>query len=136
MPPKSIEQRVERLAERFRISSQLDKYPSQLSGGQKQRASAARAIVKNPSILFADEPTGALDSNSATELLNALQEANRTLRTTILMVTHDPYAASFANRILVFQDGRILRELLDTHQNRQSFYERILDEVARLDTDR
>ena len=136
VPPRSIEQRVERLAERFRISSQLDKYPSQLSGGQKQRASAARAIVKNPSILFADEPTGALDSNSATELLNALQEANRTLRTTILMVTHDPYAASFANRILVFQDGRILRELLDTHQNRQSFYERILDEVARLDTDR
>ena len=104
LPPKKIESMVRSLAERFGIASQLNKYPSELSGGQRQRASAARAIVKQPSILFADEPTGALDSSSATELLNALQEANQELHTTILMVTHDAYAARFANRILIFKE--------------------------------
>ena len=77
LPPKKIESKIKSLAKRFGIASQLGKYPNELSGGQRQRASAARAIVKNPSILFADEPTGALDSNSATELLHALSEANR-----------------------------------------------------------
>ena len=95
------------------IASQLDKYPNELSGGQRQRASAARAIVKQPSILFADEPTGALDSNSATELLKTLKEANEELHTTILMVTHDAYMCKFANRILIFKDGSIIRELLN-----------------------
>ena len=89
LPHKKIEKMVRSLAERFGIASQLDKYPNELSGGQRQRASAARAIVKQPSILFADEPTGALDSNSATELLKTLKEANEELHTTILMVTHD-----------------------------------------------
>lgn len=84
LPPKKIDSMVQSLAERFGIASQLNKYPNELSGGQRQRASAARAIVKQPSILFADEPTGALDSNSATELLKALKEANEDLHTTIL----------------------------------------------------
>lgn len=136
LPPKKIENMVRSLAERFGIASQFNKYPSELSGGQRQRASAARAIVKQPSILFADEPTGALDSNSATELLHTLQEANEEMHTTILMVTHDAYAASFANRILIFKDGCIGKELWKTNDNRRSFYGSITNEVAKLDTER
>ncbi len=136
LPPKKIESMVRNLAERFGIASQLNKYPNELSGGQRQRASAARAIVKRPSILFADEPTGALDSSSATELLYALQEANQELYTTILMVTHDSYAASFANRILIFKDGHIIKELCKHNNNRRAFYESIMAEVSRLDTAR
>ena len=136
LPPKKIESMVQSLAERFGIASQLNKYPNELSGGQRQRASAARAIVKQPSILFADEPTGALDSSSATELLYALQEANQELHTTILMVTHDSYAASFANRILIFKDGRIIKELCKHNDDRRGFYESIMAEVSRLDTAR
>ncbi len=134
--PKKIENMVRSLAERFGIASQLGKYPHELSGGQRQRASAARAIVKQPSILFADEPTGALDSSSATELLNTLYEANQELHTTILMVTHDAYAASFASRILIFKDGCIIKELAKYGSNRRDFYEAIAAEVARLDTER
>lgn len=136
LPPKKIESMVRNLAERFGIASQLNKYPNELSGGQRQRASAARAIVKQPSILFADEPTGALDSSSATELLHALQEANQELHTTILMVTHDSYAASFANRILIFKDGCIIKELCKRNDDRRAFYESIMAEVSRLDTER
>ncbi len=136
LPPKKIENMVRSLAERFGIASQLGKYPHELSGGQRQRASAARAIVKQPSILFADEPTGALDSSSATELLNTLYEANQELHTTILMVTHDAYAASFANRILIFKDGCIIKELAKRGSNRRDFYEAIAAEVTRLDTER
>lgn len=136
MPPEKIESTVRGLAERFGIAAQLDKYPNELSGGQRQRASAARAIIKQPSILFADEPTGALDSSAATELLHTLQEANRELHTTILMVTHDAYAASFANRILIFKDGSILRELFKEAKDRRAFYEAIVEEVTKLDTQR
>lgn len=136
LPPKKIESMVRRLSERFGIASQLDKYPHELSGGQRQRASAARAIVKQPGILFADEPTGALDSSSATELLNALYEANKELHTTILMVTHDAYAASFADRILIFKDGRIIRELMNQGRSRRAFYESIAAEITKLDTAR
>ena len=136
LPPQKIESMVKNLAERFGIASQLNKYPGELSGGQRQRASAARAFVKQPSILFADEPTGALDSSSATELLNALWEANQDLHTTILMVTHDAYAASFTNRILIFKDGTIIKELQRHDRNRKSFYESIAAEVAKLDTER
>lgn len=136
LPPKKIENMVRGLAEAFGIDSQLNKYPNELSGGQRQRASALRAIVKRPSILFADEPTGALDSNSATDLLNTLKESNEALNTTILMVTHDAYAASFADRILIFQDGRIIRELFKQNDDRRTFYESIAWEVAKLDTER
>lgn len=135
-PPKKMEQMVISLAERFGIASQLNKYPNELSGGQRQRASAARAIVKRPSILFADEPTGALDSSSATELLHTLEEANEELSTTILMVTHDAYAASFANRILIFKDGCIIKELQDDGLDRGAFYHEIVHEVTQLDSGR
>ena len=133
LPPPKIENMVKSLAEAFGIDAQLPKYPNELSGGQRQRASALRAIVKRPSILFADEPTGALDSNSATDLLNTLKESNEALNTTILMVTHDAYAASFANRILIFKDGRIIRELFKQNDDRHTFYESIARE---LDTER
>ncbi len=136
LPPDKIESMVQSLAERFGIASQLHKYPHELSGGQRQRASAARAIVKKPDILFADEPTGALDSSSATELLNALYEANKNLQTTILMVTHDAYAASFAGRILIFKDGRIIKDLINQSGSRRSFYESIAAEITKLDTAR
>ena len=136
LPPKKIEHMVRNLAETFGIDSQLNKYPNELSGGQRQRASALRAIVKRPSILFADEPTGALDSNSATDLLNTLKESNEALNTTILMVTHDAYAASFADRILIFKDGCIIRELFKQNDDRHTFYESIAQEVAKLDTER
>ncbi len=136
LPPKKIENMVRSLAETFGIDSQLNKYPNQLSGGQRQRASALRAIVKRPSILFADEPTGALDSNSATDLLNTLKRSNEDLHTTILMVTHDAYAASFADRILIFKDGCIIQELFKKNADRRAFYESIAREVARLDTER
>ncbi|KXY58478.1 ABC transporter ATP-binding protein [Bacillus cereus] len=119
--PKEIESTIESLARRFGIFEQLSKYPSQLSGGQKQRVAAARALAKQPSILFADEPTGALDSNSATELLQKLKEVNEELQTTILMVTHDAYAASFSSRILIFKDGNIIKELKKNKQNRKEF---------------
>ncbi|KPI50924.1 bacitracin ABC transporter ATP-binding protein [Clostridioides difficile] len=134
--PDKIENMVRNLAERFGITAQLNKYPNELSGGQRQRASAVRAIVKQPSILFADEPTGALDSNSATELLYSLQEANEELKTTILMVTHDAYAASFANRILIFKDGCIIKELDKQQNSRRTFYELIIKEITKLDTKR
>lgn len=136
LPPQKLESMVLSLSERFGIASQLDKYPGELSGGQRQRASAARAIIKRPEILFADEPTGALDSNSATELLQTLLEANRELHTTILMVTHDAYAASFASRILIFKDGQIVRELRKGRDERRTFYETIIAETTRLDIER
>ncbi|GAB6438491.1 MULTISPECIES: ABC transporter ATP-binding protein [Bacillus] len=134
--PKEIESTIENLAKRFDIFEQLSKYPSQLSGGQKQRVAAARALAKQPSILFADEPTGALDSNSATELLQKLKEVNEELRTTILMVTHDAYAASFSSRILIFKDGNIIKELKKNKQNRKEFFEEILKEISKIDENR
>ena len=118
------------------IAGLLEKYPYEVSGGQKQRAAVARAIITKPELILADEPTGALDSNSATELLKTLKEANEELHTTILMVTHDAYAASFANRILIFKDGSIIRELLKQDADRRTFYETIAQEVAKLDTER
>ncbi|WP_374964749.1 ABC transporter ATP-binding protein [Lysinibacillus sp. RS5] len=129
--PEEIDSTINYLAKRFGIFEQLSKYPSQLSGGQKQRVAAARAIAKQPSILFADEPTGALDSHSATELLQKLREVNEELHTTILMVTHDAYAASFSSRILLFKDGNIIKELKRNHQTRKQFFEEILKEISK-----
>lgn len=129
--PKEIDTTIDNLAKRFGIYEQLSKYPSQLSGGQKQRVAAARAIAKQPSILFADEPTGALDSHSATELLQKLREVNEELHTTILMVTHDAYAASFSSRILLFKDGNIIKELKRNNQTRKQFFEEILRDISK-----
>ena len=134
--PKEIDEKVNNLAEMFGIASQLKKYPSELSGGQRQRVAAARALVKHPPLIFADEPTGALDSSSATELLSALSEVNQAFGTTILMVTHDPYAASYTDRILYFKDGHIISELKRCNSERREFYEEIMREASRQDEKR
>lgn len=130
--PAEIEASIQALATRFGIENQLQKYPNELSGGQRQRAAAARAMIKNPSILFADEPTGALDSNSAQELLEKLKEINEELHTTILMVTHDAYSASYANRIIILKDGQTIKQLHKAQKSRQTFFEEILEEIAAL----
>lgn len=100
--------RYNRIVEALNISDISDKYPSELSGGQRQRTSAARAFINLPSIIFADEPTGALDSKSTQDLLKRLTYMNERFQTTIIMVTHDPVAASFSNRVVMLKDGQIL----------------------------
>lgn len=123
---KEAEQKFQTLANELGILDLKDKYPNEISGGQKQRTSAARAFVHNPSIIFADEPTGALDSKSASDLLNKLSELNEKRQATILMVTHDPVAASFCNRVIFIKDGQIYTELYKGDQDRQTFFKDIM----------
>ena len=118
------------------IAPQLEKYPSELSGGQRQRVAAARAMAKRSPLIFADESTGALDSSSATELLSSLFEVNHTIGTIILMVTHDPYAASYTDKILYFKDGRIISELKKNNRSRRDFYGEIIKEAVHQDEKR
>lgn len=125
-----IRARVEQIAEVFGIVPLLEKYPVQLSGGQKQRTAAARALVTQPTMILADEPTGALDSKSATDLLKSLQQLNEQQHATIMMVTHDAFAASFCERILFIQDGQVSKELIKGNQTRKQFFEHILNAVA------
>lgn len=109
--PKKQEEKLQKLAIQFDIEEVLNKFPSQMSGGQKQRTAAARALISDPSIILADEPTGALDTKNARILMEKLSSINETEKTTILMVTHDANAASFCSRILFIQDGVIFHEL-------------------------
>ena len=122
--------RVQEMAARLNISDVLDKYPFQLSDGQQQRVAAARALVTNPKLVMADEPTGALDSKNARMLLENFENLNRTYNATVLMVTHDGYAASYTNRVLFIRDGRIFTELRRGDDSRQAFFNRIMDVVA------
>ncbi|ETI67231.1 ABC transporter ATP-binding protein [Neobacillus vireti] len=108
------------------ISEIKDKYPNEISGGQKQRTSAARAFIHEPSIIFADEPTGALDSKSASDLLNKLSEMNQNRKATIVMVTHDSVAASFSSRVIFIKDGQIYTQLNKGEQSRQTFFKDIM----------
>lgn len=126
--------RLELLSQYLDISELLDKFPSQLSGGQRQRVAAARALVLDPKIVFADEPTGALDSKNATILMQKLSEMNQVEETTILMVTHDSVAASFCNRILFIQDGKLFHEIRRDYprESQEDFYHRILKVMAAL----
>lgn len=132
VPAREIEMRVGVIASHLNINDTLQKYPYQLSGGQKQRVAAARAIVGNPSLVLADEPTGALDSRSAKMLLESFDMLNRELQATILMVTHDSFAASYANRILFIQDGTIFTELTKGDLSRKQFFNRIIEVVSLL----
>ncbi|GAF18097.1 LOW QUALITY PROTEIN: bacitracin export ATP-binding protein BceA [Bacillus sp. JCM 19046] len=132
---KEMNQKVETIAATFGIESLLDQYPYQLSGGQKQRTATCRAWVTTPKIIFADEPTGALDSKSATDLLKSLSKLNETHETTIMMVTHDAFAASFCRRILLINDGKLQKELIRGNQSRNSFFQTILDELASMGGD-
>lgn len=111
-PAKEIEDRVRSIAERLMITQELPKYPYQMSGGQKQRVASARAMVTDPSLILADEPTGALDSKSARMLLDSMETMNAQMHATILMVTHDAFTASYCKRILFIKDGKIFNELV------------------------
>lgn len=121
---------VQKIAETLSITQLLSKYPSELSGGQKQRVAAARGIIANPALLFGDEPTGALDSNSARELLELLTEINRDQHISVLLVTHDPFSASYCNRILFIKDGKIGKEINRDGRDRAEFYQDILEQLG------
>ena len=125
---------LDKLAKYMEISEVLNKFPNEMSGGQKQRVAAARALITNPKIVLADEPTGALDSKNAKALMQKLSDLNEEQKTTILMVTHDANAASFCSRILFFQDGQLFHELRrkKPDESREDFYERILLVMAQL----
>lgn len=127
---EEISTRVQDVAARLSISQVLDKYPYQMSGGQQQRVAAARALVTDPTMIMADEPTGALDSKSARLLLESLEALNRRLRATVLMVTHDSFAASYTSRVLFIRDGKIFTELRRGDTDRREFFDRIMEVVA------
>ncbi len=132
--PKKILSEVDRLAGFFGIGDQLDKAPYQLSGGQRQRVAAARAMISAPAVLFADEPTGALDSLAAADLLGAFEQLHVRYGTTLVMVTHDAYAASYCNRVLFLKDGA-LHGRLDRQNGRQVFFQSILDMLGAMGGD-
>lgn len=133
IPSRKIGPKVTKVAEMLGISAILKKYPSEVSGGQKQRSAAARALVHEPAIILGDEPTGALDSKNATSLLDAMKSLNEEQNVSIMMVTHDPFSASYCQRILFIQDGELYRELHRT-TNREMFYKEILNVLADLGT--
>lgn len=130
VPAKETLARVEQVAQRLDIAGVLDKYPYQMSGGQQQRVAAARALVTDPAIILADEPTGALDSKNARLLLESFEAMNRQYQATVLMVTHDSFAASHTNRVLFIRDGRIFTELRRGDSPRREFFDRIMEVVA------
>lgn len=127
VPADQVDGRVREAAGKLNITDILDKYPYQVSGGQKQRCACARAIVNSPKLILADEPTGALDSYSSQMLLSTIQSMNEVLGATILMVTHDAFSASYANRILFLRDGAIFTEIRKGRDSRRTFFERILN---------
>lgn len=129
---KEIGLRLKQLAEYLEITEVLDKFPGQMSGGQRQKVAAARAMILYPKLILADEPTGALDSKSAKNIMEKLSGLNREEKATILMVTHDSNAASFCRRILFIQDGVIFHELRRGDESQQDFYHRILKVIAQL----
>lgn len=130
--PKEIDRRIQEIADKLGIKEILKKYPYQVSGGQKQRIASARAIITNPKLVLADEPTGALDSKSARQLLENLEYLNKTLQATILMVTHDAFTASYADRILFIKDGKLFNELIKGKDTRKQFFEKIIEVVTLL----
>ena len=125
--PSEIETRVQEIAKKLEITDILNKYPYQISGGQKQRVASSRALITNPKLVLADEPTGALDSKSARQLLESFENLNERLNATILMVTHDSFTASYANRILFIKDGKIFNELIKGDSTRKEFFEKIIE---------
>lgn len=122
-----IDKRVKEIAQKLEITDILNKYPYQVSGGQKQRIASARAIITNPKLVLADEPTGALDSKSAKQLLGTFVTLNERLGATILMVTHDAFTASYADRIIFIKDGKIFNEITKGNDTRKQFFEKIIE---------
>lgn len=130
-----IDKLIKAVAGKLEINDVLSKYPFQMSGGQQQRVAAARALVTEPSLILADEPTGALDSKSSRLLLDSLEKLNQRYQSTILMVTHDAFTASYAHRILFIKDGRIFSESVRGQQTRKEFFNRIIEVVTLLGGD-
>lgn len=133
--PDMIQSKVMEVAKQLNIQEVLNKYPYQMSGGQKQRVASARAIITNPSLVLADEPTGALDSKSAGMLLESFNCLNQDFFATILMVTHDAFSASYANRVIFIRDGKIFNELRKGSDSRKQFFDKIIDVVSLLGGD-
>lgn len=134
-PAATIDAQVEKLASILQIQDVLDKYPYQVSGGQRQRCACARAMIHEPSLIMADEPTGALDSHASYLLMEQFQKMNEELHATILMVTHDAFSASYAKRILFLKDGRIFNEIYRGDLSRKAFFQKILDVMQLLGGD-
>lgn len=135
IPQRRIEKSVREAAARLGITDILNKYPYQISGGEKQRTASARAIIGQPKLILADEPTGALDSKASRMLLHCFLRMNQELGATILMVTHDAFTASYASRILFIKDGGIFSEIRKGEQDRKSFFNQIIDVVTLLGGD-
>ena len=125
-----IDGKIKEVAKYLGIEAILNKYPYQMSGGQRQRVASARAIVTDPSLILADEPTGALDSKSARLLLERFESLNQDLNATILMVTHDAFTASYAHRILFIKDGKIFTEVVRGNDSRKEFFNRIMEVIT------
>lgn len=132
---KEVHPLIDRAAESLGITDVLHKYPYEMSGGQRQRVAATRAIVTSPSLILADEPTGALDSKSARMLLASIERLNKELEATILMVTHDAFTASYAHRILFIKDGKLFNELVRGNDSRKEFFNKIIEVVTLLGGD-
>ena len=130
-----IEEKVRKVSKELDIEGVLNKYPYQMSGGQKQRVASARAIITDPKLVLADEPTGALDSKSSKMLLERFNYLNKEINTTILMVTHDAFTASYASRVIFIKDGKIFKELYRGDDNRKEFFDKIIDVVTLLGGD-
>ena len=132
---KEIDERVNKVAQELDIVDVLNKDPYQMSGGQKQRVASARAIITNPKLILADEPTGALDSKSSKMLLDKFEILNKQLNATILMVTHDAFTASYASRVIFIKDGKIFNEIYKGESTRKEFFDKIIDVVTLLGGD-
>lgn len=132
---KNIEKKVLDIAKKLNIVDVLKKYPYQMSGGQKQRVASARAMITDPMLVLADEPTGALDSKSARMLLENFEYLNQDLKATILMVTHDAFTASYASRVIFIKDGKLFHELRRGDDSRKEFFDKIIDVVTLLGGD-
>ena len=130
VPAKESRERLQSLSDYLEITDVLDKFPAQMSGGQQQRIAAARALILRPDIILADEPTGALDSGNAKSLMEKLSGLNQEHNTTILMVTHDAFAASYTNRVLFIKDGAVFNELRRGDESRDAFFSRIMEVVS------
>lgn len=130
-----IEESIRKVAKELDIEEVLQKYPYQMSGGQKQRVASARAIVTNPKLILADEPTGALDSKAAKMLLEKFYYLNETLQATILMVTHDAFTASYTKRVIFIKDGKIFKEIHRGENSRKAFFDSIIDVITLLGGD-
>ena len=132
---KEISDRIKRVSEELDINSVLGKYPYQMSGGQKQRVASARAIITNPKLILADEPTGALDSKSSKLLLEKFNYLNKENKATILMVTHDAFTASYSSRVIFIKDGKIFNEIRRGNDSRRDFFDKIINVVTMLGGD-